>query len=145
VRLTGIELSPVALRYAVERARMLGVAADLRLGDAQALPFEDGSFDTIVLSVTLCSIPEPGRAMREIARVLRPGGRLRALEHVGSDIHWVRLVQRLLDPLAVRVDADHLLRDPAGLAVGAGLRVESLERRRLGVIERLVARRPADR
>lgn len=139
VRLVGIELSPAMLSIAQRRAGALGVAVDLRLGDAQDLPFDDASFDTVVLCFVLCSIPDPDRAMREVARVLRPSGTLRALEHVRSPNPAVRLCERLLEPLAVRFDADHLLREPVDHATTAGLHVESIDRRRLGVIERLVA------
>jgi ubiquinone/menaquinone biosynthesis C-methylase UbiE len=50
------------------------------------LPFEDESFDTVTLVYVLCTVPDPGAALREIARVLRPGGRLLFIEHVRGEI-----------------------------------------------------------
>lgn len=142
-RLTGVELSPAMLAIARRRARGLGRAADLRLGDAQALDFPVASFDTVVCTLALCTIPDERRAVAEAARVLRPGGRLLALEHVRSPLRPVRAVQRALEPLAVRWQADHLLREPADAARAAGLAIERLERRKWGIVERLVARKPA--
>lgn len=63
VRLTGIDLSPRMLAIARARARRLGLDTDLREGDAQALPFPDASFDTIVCTLSLCNIPDDRRAV----------------------------------------------------------------------------------
>lgn len=77
-----------------------------------------------------------------MARVLRPGGRLILLEHVASPLRPVRAVQRLLDPLLVRLEGDHLLRRPEFAVKASGLVVDMLERSRLGIILRLVAQKP---
>lgn len=140
VPLTGIELSPKMLAIARRRGRELGREADLRVGDAQDLPFPDASFDTVVATLALCTIPDDKRAVAEAARVLRPGGRLLLLEHVRSPILPVRILQRVLNPLTVLLDHDHLLREPLRHVEDAGLVVEHLERSKLGVVERLAAR-----
>jgi ubiquinone/menaquinone biosynthesis C-methylase UbiE len=75
----------------------------LLLGDAQALEFPDASFDTVVITLALCTIPDDRAAVREARRVLRAGGRLILLEHVRSPVTPVRAVQRLLDPVMVRL------------------------------------------
>ena len=143
IRLTGIELSSKMLDIAHRRARELGREADLRAGDAQNLPFPDASFDMVVATLALCTIPDDRRAVTEAARVLRPGGRLLLLEHVRSPVLPVRIVQRVLDPLAILIDHDHLLREPLHHVEGMGLVVERLERSKWGVVERLIARKPS--
>jgi SAM-dependent methyltransferase len=141
VRLTGIDLSPVMLAAARDRASALGRAVTLRLGNAMALDAPDASFDTVVFCLVLCTVPDDRRAIAEAARVLRPGGRLLAVEHVRSPYALVRLVERLWEPIAVRQDGDHVLRDPLDHLAGAGFTIETLVRGRLGIVERLVALR----
>jgi ubiquinone/menaquinone biosynthesis C-methylase UbiE len=84
VRLTAIELSPRMLEIGRQRANELGRKVDLRLGDAQALEFHDQSFDTVIITFGLCTIPDDRAAVTEAHSVLRPGGRLVLLEHVRS-------------------------------------------------------------
>lgn len=141
-RLTGVELSPAMLAIARGRARRLGIEADLRLGDAQNLRFPDESFDAVVFALALCTIPDDARAIAEARRVLRPGGRILLLEHVRSPLMPVRAAQRALEPLAVRGWADHLLREPLTHLEREGFEIEALRRSRLGVIERISARKP---
>ena len=142
VKLSGIELSPVSLQSALRRARELGLNASLREGDASALPYPDEHFDTVVFCRVLCTIPNDCAAVAEAARVLRPGGRLLLLEHVRSPHLIVRAIEKLLDPIAVRRMGDHLLREPLTHILAEGLKVEFLQRRWLGVEERLVASKP---
>ena len=142
VSLTGVELSPAMLEVARDRARKLGIEADLRVGDATALPFPDESFDTVVMTLALCTIPDDQAAIAEASRVLRSGGRLLLLEHVRSPLLPVRVVQRILDPLFVRFEGDHLLREPLDYLMEHSLRVERLERSKWGIVERLSARKP---
>jgi ubiquinone/menaquinone biosynthesis C-methylase UbiE len=142
VRLTGIELSPQMLEIGRRRAQDLGRDVELRIGDAQALEFEDQNFDTVIITFALCTIPDDRRAAAEAYRVLRPAGRLVLLEHVRSPSLPVRAVQRVLDPLSVRFAADHLVRDPLDYLSVVGFRVESVERLKMGIVERVVARKP---
>jgi len=141
VRLTGIELSPEMLEIARQRAEQLGRDVELRIGDAQALELEDHSFDTVIITFGLCTIPDDRGAVTEAHRVLRPGGRLVLLEHVRSPSRAVRLVQRALDPLSVRFAADHLVRDPLDYLANVGFETESVERLKWGIVERVVARK----
>jgi ubiquinone/menaquinone biosynthesis C-methylase UbiE len=143
--LTAIEFSPEMLELARERATELGRKVDLRLGDAQDLEFAEESFDTVVCTLALCTIPDPGKAVAEAHRVLSPGGRFVALEHVRSPALPVRTVQRALDPLTVRFEGDHLVREPLEYLRSAGFEVEQLERSKWGIVERVVARKPGNR
>jgi ubiquinone/menaquinone biosynthesis C-methylase UbiE len=140
-RLTGIDISPAMLEIARQRAGALGMSVDLRTGDAQALDYPDASFDTVVSTLSMCTIPDERQAVREARRVLRSGGTFLLFEHVGSPNPIVRSIQQVLDPLSVRFAADHLLRDPAGILRAEGFVIDHLERGRLGIIERISARR----
>jgi ubiquinone/menaquinone biosynthesis C-methylase UbiE len=137
VELTGIELSPEMLAIGQRRAQVLGRPADLRIGDAQSLEFPDASFDTVTCTLGFCTIPDTGRAAAEALRVLRPGGRLLMLEHVRSPSRAVRAGQRLLEPLAVRFEADHLLREPLDYLPSVGFQIDLVERSKWGIVERL--------
>lgn len=143
-RLTGIDLSARMLEIARRRARGLGREVDLRVGDAQALDFPDTCFDTVIFTLSLCTIPKDREAVAEARRVLRPGGRLLLLEHVRSPLPSVRAVQQVLEPITVRFQADHLLRDPLDYIEPEGLVVERIEHSRWGVVERLAARKPVE-
>ena len=142
VRLTGIELSLAMLERARRRAAELERDVDLREGDATALEFDDESFDTVVCTFSLCTIPDDAAAVSEARRVLRPGGRFILAEHVRSPNRVIRRGQLLLDPLAVRFQGDHLAREPLDHLRAQGFEVEQLERYSLGITERAVARRP---
>ena len=110
--------------------------------DAQELPFPDACFDTVVCTLALCSIPDDRRAIAEMKRVLRPGGRLLLLDHVRASSKLWFAAQRLLEPLSWRFSCDHLLRRPLEHVVGQGFEVEQRERYKAGIVERLSARRP---
>ena len=143
VRVTGVELSEEMLALARRRVQQLGASVELHVGDAQNLQFADASFDTVLITFALCTIPDDRRAATEVLRVLRPGGRLIAVEHVRSPIRAVRVVQQALDPLSVRFGADHLTRDPLDYLADVGFATEAVERSKWGIVERLVARKPA--
>jgi SAM-dependent methyltransferase len=71
-----------------------GVPARLERTPAEHLPFDDASFDTVVSTLVLCTVSDPRRAVAEVARVLRPGGRLLFLEHVRAEAGWRQALQR---------------------------------------------------
>jgi ubiquinone/menaquinone biosynthesis C-methylase UbiE len=143
VKLTAVELSPAMLELARQRAAELGREVELQVGDATALEFADQSFDTVVCTFALCTIPDDAAAVAEVRRVLRPGGRFVFAEHVRSTRPVIRAGQRLLDPLAVRFQGDHIAREPLEHLQREGLAVEQLQRYGLGIVERAVATRAA--
>jgi ubiquinone/menaquinone biosynthesis C-methylase UbiE len=142
VRLTGLEPSQASLDRAAERAHELRLDSALVAGDAAALPFADEHFDTVVFAYALCTIPDDRAAVAEAVRVLRPGGLLLLVEHVRSPNPLVRTLERVFDPIEVRRVGDHLVREPLDHVLAEGLKVEELERRMLGIEERLSARKP---
>lgn len=118
------------------RARLQARAARERPGAevvdaaAEALPFEDASFDAVVSTLVLCSVEDLERALAEVRRVLRPGGTLVFLEHVAADQRPDRLKwQRRLEPLWRRVAGNcHLTRRTAEAIAAAGFDVQACTR-----------------
>ena len=94
------------------------------------LPLEDGSCDAGVVSLVLCSVPDPERALAELARVIRPGGELRFYEHVVSHRRFEAGVQRFADATFWPLVAGgcHLSRDTQPAIERAGFQIEAIER-----------------
>jgi ubiquinone/menaquinone biosynthesis C-methylase UbiE len=93
---------------------------DLTEGDAQVLPFADGSFDAVVCTLSLCAMPDDRAEIGQMWRVLRPGGRLLLLDNVGGNWWPIWAGQRLLEAFTVRSAGEHQTRPNA---VGAGGRL----------------------
>ncbi len=143
VRLTGVDFSPAMLDQARDRARKLGRPVDLQEGDAQALAFPDGWFDTVVCTFSLCGIPDDGKAIAEMRRVLRPGGLLLLGDHVAGAAWPTRAVQRLLELVTIPLGGEHFRRRPIELVRAQGFQIQRQERFKAGIVERLAARKPA--
>jgi ubiquinone/menaquinone biosynthesis C-methylase UbiE len=142
VTITGIELSPAMLAIARQRALDLGREVDLGEGDAEHLAFDDASFDTVVCAFSLCTIPSPVTALREMRRVLRPGGRLLLVDHIGSAWPPVYAVQWLLERLTIRAAGEHFTRRQLPLVKAAGFQLVETERLKAGSVERVHAVKP---
>lgn len=142
VTLTGIDLSPAMLEIARQRASDLGRDVDLRIGDAEHLPFADASFDTVVCAISLCTIPNPGAAIDEMKRVLVPGGRLLLLDHVKSTWPPVLAGQWLVERITILTAGEHLTRRQLPLVAAAGFDIVEVERLKAGMVERVHARNP---
>lgn len=93
------------LDLARARAEKLGRAFTLKQGSAHELPFADASFDTVVCTFGLCAIPDHAAAVGEMARVLRPAGRLILVDHVASSVWPVRGMQWLVELASVPLAA----------------------------------------
>jgi ubiquinone/menaquinone biosynthesis C-methylase UbiE len=143
VQLTGIDFSPAMLGVARGRAEQLSRAVDLREADALALPFPDASFDTVVCTFSLCAVPDERRAVSEMNRVLRPHGLLLLADHIAGAARPVRAIQRILEAVTVPLQGEHFLRRPLSQVQAEGLEIERRERFKLGLVERLAARKPA--
>lgn len=139
-RITGIDVSREMLQVARRRAASLSMDVSLSLADAAGLPFRDRCFDTVVSSLSTCTFPYPARAIREMARVCRPGGRMLLLEHGRSDREWLgrwqdRHVDRFAKPLGC-----HWNRKPLELVEQAGLKVVRAQRTFFGIFHQIEVR-----
>jgi len=134
-RMIAVDLSPRMLRRAAARARQMGNHADLLLADAQRLPFRDGAFDAGVATFVFCSVPNPVAGLQEMNRVIRGGGRVHLLEHVRAANPAVGRLMDLLNPLWVRLTGANINRDTVSNVARAGVEVESVESRSLGLMK----------
>jgi ubiquinone/menaquinone biosynthesis C-methylase UbiE len=109
-------------RFSGPRIAASRIDVDFHHLDAEHLPFEDARFDTVVSTLTLCSIPDVVHALGEIRRVLKPGGQFLFLEHGLSPDAGVARWQHRLNPLQNRIGGGcHLVRDSGHLVRGSGL------------------------
>jgi SAM-dependent methyltransferase len=125
---TGIDPSEELLLQAKHRAVEATAPVTLERGDATALRFDAGAFDTILVTYTLCSVPDVSRALREMKRVLKPSGALILVEHGLAARRHVQLGQHALTPLWRRIGGGcHLNRDIATEVRRAGFAFDELE------------------
>ena len=141
-RAVGVDLSGEMLRLARERASGLHVPYAFVQADAESLPFPDASFDTVAISLALCTIPDPHRALLELGRICRADGRIVMLEHVRSTARPLATLQHLLSPLNERAIGCHLDRDTFALARSLGYSFDETRSRLFGSVRLAVARPP---
>jgi ubiquinone/menaquinone biosynthesis C-methylase UbiE len=131
------DLDVAALRRARRRAPGIPVVA----ARAEALPFRDQSFDTVVSGLVFCSVQDPDRGLREIRRVLTSGGRLRMIEHVRHAHPLLGRIQDGAQPAWTWITGGcHLNRDTEATVERAGFVIESEDRVSSGVMRRFSAR-----
>ncbi len=139
----GIDLSPEMIAIARRRALEAGRDVELKVGDAHHLDFADGTFDSVVATYSLCNIPDPEQALGEMHRVLRAGGTLILVDHIGSSSKPILWFQKIVEPLSIRFGGDHLTRRPSQTVERLGFEITESERFARGVVERLVATKSA--
>lgn len=139
IELTGIDVSERMLDRARRRAARLGSRVRLTRADVQALPFPDGSFDTVAATCVFCSVADPARGLAEVARVVRPDGQVLLLEHVRPTNPLLGLLADLVSPLTRRLLGPAMNRRTEETVVRAGL--EIVEVRREGIWREIVARK----
>lgn len=127
-----VEPSDVAWRMSADRRAASRTPISRSGLDGQALDEPEGSFDTVLSTFTLCTIPDVELALREVHRVLRPGGRFEFLEHGLAPEPQVARRQRRWEPLQRRVAGGcHLTRDMTSLVREAGFEITVVEQRYL--------------
>jgi len=125
---SAVEPSDVGWRLSEPRRAAVGMPVERTGLDGQRLTEADATFDSALSTFTLCTIPDADAALREVRRVLRPGGRLHVLEHGLAPDPGVQRWQRRLEPFQRRLMGGcHLSRNVPALLAGAGFMVEDLE------------------
>jgi len=126
------EPDPHMVKQLREKLAQSDRRAELLEVGAETLPFEDDSFDTVVVTLVLCTVPDPGAALQEIKRVLKTGGHFLFLEHVrADDPSLARWQDRLETPWRFLGDGCHCNRDTVAGIAAAGFELGEVERDRL--------------
>ncbi|MEM1176819.1 MAG: class I SAM-dependent methyltransferase [Acidobacteriota bacterium] len=148
LELYGTPEPPVAFDPCLEvvlRARRRRPDARLLVASAEDLPFRDGAFDHVVSCLVFCSVPDPERGLREVARVLDHGGELLMMEHVRHTSPGAARAQDLIQPIWTAVSGGcHPNRDTESTVRRAGFEIDPGTRRARGVMRLLIARPVAD-
>jgi ubiquinone/menaquinone biosynthesis C-methylase UbiE len=127
-KVTAVEPADLAWKLAASRRAASTVPIERSGLDGQSLPFADETFDCALSTWTLCTIPDPDRALRELRRVLRPGGTLHFVEHGLAPDEKVQRWQYRLDPLEKRIAGGCTFSRPiAELITGAGFTIRELD------------------
>ncbi|HYE92279.1 MAG TPA: class I SAM-dependent methyltransferase [Terriglobales bacterium] len=135
VRAVALDPSPEALA----RARRRAPGIPLVRASAEALPFRDGAFDTVLSGLVFCSVPDAARGLGEVRRVLRADGELRMLEHVRATTPWRARIQDVIQPVWTRVAGGcHPNRDTEATVRRARFAID--DRRAQGSMRRFRAR-----
>ncbi len=132
--IVAVDISARMLERAAPKAAAYPGKIELRQMDVCQLVFPDESFDTVVTAHTFCSVPNPVRGLRELYRVLRPGGQILMLEHVRSRIAPLAVFLDLITPLS-RIVGPDMNRDTVGNVQKAGFRIRREENVYLDIIK----------
>lgn len=132
VELTMAEPDPHMARQLRRKLAESGRKVEFVQAGAESLPFEDSTFDTAVFTLVLCTVPNPPAALVEVARILKPGGRMLFLEHVRAEEPGLaRWQDRLEKPWRFVGDGCHCNRDTVATIEASPLRLEHVDRDRL--------------
>lgn len=127
---SGMDPSAKGLDYARDAAAKKGWQADIRQGFGEAIPFDDASFDCVVCTFTLCSVTDQAQTVRELRRILKPGGRLLYAEHGRAPDAGVQKWQNRIEPVWKKLAGGcHLTRPVSSMVAQGGFAMNVLGQR----------------
>ncbi|MGB9940169.1 class I SAM-dependent methyltransferase [Methanosarcina sp.] len=126
-RVIGIDKSESMLQRAREKAEGMKNVT-LYPMDAERLEFPDNSFDYVVTTFVLCTVPDPVKALKEMRRVLKPSGELIALEHVHSSYPFIDFMEHLINPVLFFLLGDHTTRNTVNNIEKAGFSIQKAKK-----------------
>ncbi|NJE04672.1 methyltransferase domain-containing protein [Thermococcus sp. M36] len=143
VEVIGIDFSRGMLEKAEKRRKELGLK-NIRLlhMDVQNLEFEDNTFDTVVSTFVFCTVPDPVKGLREVYRVLKPGGKAIFLEHMKSRSKLLNVPLYMMEPFMRAMLGTSMLRETQDNIEKAGFRIEKVENLFFDIVRLIIARKP---
>ncbi len=142
INISAIDLSENMLAKAVRQADNISRSVDFQLMDVESLNFPDNSFDTALATFVFCSVPDPVNGLKELGRVVKPGGDIWLLEHVRVNRPIIGSLMDLLNPLIVRMMGANINRQTVENIEIAGLKIISVMDLQ-GKLVRLIQATPA--
>lgn len=138
-RIVAVDISGQMLNRAKPKLAKYRGNVTLRHEDVQGLSFMDETFDTVLSSLVFCTVSDPVKGLGELHRVLRSGGKLLMLEHVGSKRRLLRRIMDRLNPWISRYSADNINRDTVGNLRKVGFKVRQDRNLVCDVVKAIVA------
>ena len=140
VEVIGIDFSKGMLEKAEKRRKELGLGnVKLMLMDVQNLEFEDNTFDTIVSTFVFCTVPDPIKGLKEVYRVLKPGGKAIFLEHMKSESKLLNIPLYLMDPITKALVGTSMVRETQKNIEKAGFKIEGVENLFFDIVRLIIA------
>jgi ubiquinone/menaquinone biosynthesis C-methylase UbiE len=138
VHITAIDLTPGMVERAKQRAAKQRIDARIVEGDVQSLEFSDDSFDAAAATFVFCSVPDPVLGLRELARVVRPGGSIFLMEHVRSKTPLLGRLMDVVNPVVRSLMGPNINRDTVRNVQRAGLAISQVENLGRGGIFKII-------
>ena len=143
LNILGIDVSFGMLELAKEKANLSKIPVELKEMDIQNTSLESCTFDSVLSSFVLCTVPDSERGLSECQRILKPGGRLILLEHMSSRKPLLKYLMNFFNPLTVMLLGDHITRETNILVTKTGFIIREEINLLSDVVRLIVAEKPA--